>query len=117
MTKQEEIREAIKKLDSVFNKKTSFTFSLIGFFAAQHYRGHILIEGSEKALHPQIIAHEYAHRITKRTREEPHTKTFFKRYKLVCQHLGIEPICMSIEACDDFVQSLDLFSLGDRNGN
>lgn len=99
----------IKELDSIFNKKTSFQFCPMTFFAAQHYRGHILIEGNENALHPQIIAHEYAHRITRRRAgKDSHTETFFEHYKLVCSHLGIEPIYASKEACENTRQDLTL---------
>lgn len=109
--KQEEIaRATIKRLDSIFNKKTSFRFILTSFpFDAQYDNGHILIEGNENALHPQIIAHEYAHRITRRRAgKQPHTKTYFAHYKLVCLHLGIEPIYMSIEDCMNLRQDLNL---------
>ena len=99
----------IKKLDSIFDRKTTFQFCPMSFFAAQHYKGHILIEGNENALHPQIIAHEYAHRITRRKAgKDPHTKTYFAHYKLICRHLGIEPIYMSKEACENHRQDLNL---------
>lgn len=90
--KSEDAQNIIKKLDSIFGKETSFTFSPMSFFSAQHYRGHILIEGSENELLPEIIAHEYAHRITRRRAgKDPHTKTYFTHYKLICSHLGIKP--------------------------
>ena len=105
----QEVQNTIKKLDSIFNKKTSFAFSPMSFFTAQHYKGHILIEGNENALHPQIIAHEYAHRITRRrVGKDPHTKTYFEHYKLICTHLGIEPIYMSRESCENVRQDLNL---------
>ena len=94
----EDAQAIIKKLDAIFNRKTTFQFSPMSFFAAQHHKGHILIEGDEKALHPQIIAHEYAHRITKRRAgKNPHTKTFYEHYKLICSHLGIEPLSIKGE--------------------
>ena len=101
--------DIIKKLDSIFNKKTSFQFSPMGFFSAQYFHGHILIEGNENAMHPQILAHEYAHRITRRrVGKDPHTKTYFENYKLICSHLGIEPIYASKEACEATRQDLNL---------
>ena len=105
----EDAQGVIKKLDSIFNKKTSFCFSPMSFFSAQHYKGHILIEGDEKDLHPQLIAHEYAHRITRRRAgKDPHTKTYFEHYKLICSHLGVEPIYISKEACENHRQDLNL---------
>lgn len=105
----EDAQNTIKKLDSTFNKKTSFTFSLMSFFDAQYNAGYILIEGNEKALHPQIIAHEYAHRITRRRAgKESHTKTFFAHYKLICLRLDIEPIYMSSEDCINLRLELNL---------
>ena len=103
-----EAQNTIKELDSFFGKETSFQFSPMSFFSANHYRGHILIEGDERALHPQIIAHEYAHRITRRTRKEPHTKTFFVRYKRICSYLGIEPSCASVRDCENLRLTLGI---------
>lgn len=73
----------------------------------------IKLNGDERILDPQILAHEYAHFLKdKRDRrfkdrdDQWHAKIYFESYREVCQALNISPVLFNPQACQDYAQEL-----------
>ncbi|MBA7678997.1 hypothetical protein ES703_87278 [subsurface metagenome] len=104
-----------------------------------HVDGIIELNGDERILDPQILAHAYAHflatpsisafRKTKTVfRNEGvakypataefykwmHPERFFKHYREVCQVLGIPPVLSDLDACKRFAAELKQRSGAER---
>lgn len=75
--------------------------------------GVIELNGDERILDPQILAHEYAHFLAGQPNgpmidfyEWMHPETFFEHYCEVCQLLDIPPLLSSVQACKGFARDL-----------
>lgn len=108
MNKRQALTKLLRKLNRHYGKRIHIRWRPFGGLTATAYlrKGIIKFCGDERILDPEVLAHEYAHFLTKReslfttpSYKRNHPKAFFKHYREVCHVLGIPPLVSSAEAC------------------